>query len=198
MTEDFEQTQSLLMSQALANLHTSTVVKVMKVGSVLLEVKPVIARVVDGVVKPMPTLIKVPRLVYQGGSSFYSMPISVGDYGMLFITERCFDNWYAGTDDAKPREMRMHDYSDGFYYGGCNPESKLINITDRIHEVGDKLYEGDIEIQGNETMTGDRKQTGKITVTHVDATKYSAGGTAGATGSFDRVTVVNGLVTGGS
>lgn len=215
MSEDFEQASSLLIQQSLANLHTSTVVKVVAVGEVLLSVKPVIARVVDDAVIPMPTLVKVPRLVLQGGSSFYSMPIAVGDYGMLFITERCFDNWYAGADDVAPREMRMHDYSDGFYYGGCNPESGLIAITDRIHEVGDKLYEGNIEHQGdteqtgdvtltgNEMVTGDRNQEGTATITNVVTENLTFGACnsedqVGVSGSFDRVTVVNGIVVGGS
>lgn len=219
MSEDFNESVNMLINHAMANLHTSTVVKVVGVGATLLKVKPVIARVVDGEVKPLPVLVEVPRLVLQGGSSYYSMPISVGDYGMLFITERCFDNWYAGSDNIEPREMRMHDYSDGFYYGGVNPSSKLIEITDRIHEVGNKLYEGDLEHHGNtdqtgnvtltgdETVTGNRNQEGTATITSVITNNLTFGtsktnGVSGVTGSFNtsdnnrNITVTNGIITG--
>lgn len=40
------------------------------------------------------------------------MPLAVGDYAVLFVVERCFDEWYSGNDFKPPLEARIHDYSD--------------------------------------------------------------------------------------
>ena len=176
-----------------------------------------IARVVDGQKIELPEFKAVPPMFMQGGGSYTAHPIAVGDYALLIFTERCFDNWYGGVDNETPLEYRMHDYSDGFAIVGVNPLGGAIAIPDRITHIGDAYQEGDYEHEGDREQTGNFDLTGNMTITG-DLTVTGNGGSeqvnmdadlvqvAGreihdgrqVSGTFDVVTVVDGIVVGGS
>ena len=188
-------TINIALNNAMANLHTSTICKVMKVEENTIDVKPVINRVVDGVFFELTTFTKVPPLFMQGGASYTAHPISVGDYCLLVLTERCFDRWYSGQDFVSPAEFRMHDYSDGIAIVGLNNLAGAITIPSVIQQTGDTNQDGTYTHQGNMTQTGDYTLIGNI-----DATTYNAGGVAGVNGSFlsndgKTITVTQGLIT---
>lgn len=151
---------------ALSNLHTTVVCKVMAVNDKTIDCKPVVNRVVNGESRELPTFTKVPPVFMSGGASYETWPISVGDYCLLFVTERCYDAWYFGSDFASPIEMRMHDYSDGFALVGIQNDQGAHSIPDVITRMGDMFasgnweHEGDLNRTGNETVTGNREQTG--------------------------------------
>ncbi|MBE0469602.1 MAG: hypothetical protein IBX55_08880 [Methyloprofundus sp.] len=153
------------LSNALANLHTSTIAQITAVNKTTIDCKPVINRVVNDVGYELPIFVDVPLITLQGAGSFIAMPYAVGDYCILFFTERCFDNWYDGQDFAPPAEYRMHDYSDAFALVGVNAKADSIANSDVIRISGDVLAEGNHVHTGNYTLTGDLTVNGNINCT---------------------------------
>lgn len=194
------ETLYLALDQALADLHTACVAKVTKVNATTVDCRPVVARVVDGATIMLPEFIEVPPIFMQGGGSYTAHPIAVGDYCLLIIAERCFDRWYDGADDQPPLELRLHDYSDAFALVGINPLAAAIPIPSVIQQSGDANFDGNHTQKGNMDRTGDLTQTGDVDITgNVEATSFTVDGVPGITGTFfNSVTVVDGIVVGGS
>jgi len=153
------------IGEALSNLHTATIAKVTGVQAKTISVQPVINRVIDGRSIQLPEFTKVPPVFMQGGGSYTAHPITVGDYCLLILTERCFDRWYDGADFQSPAEFRMHDYSDGLAIVGVNPLASAITIPSVIQQTGDTNQDGDYTHQGDRTQTGDQTVIGNL---HVD------------------------------
>ena len=153
------------IGEALSNLHTATIAKVMSVQEKTISVQPVINRVVDGKSIQLPEFTKVPPLFLQGGGSYTAHPIAIGDYCLLILTERCFDRWYSGSDFQDPAEFRMHDYSDGIAIVGINPQAGALTIPSVIQQTGDANADGDHTHQGDRTQTGNQTIIGDL---HVD------------------------------
>ena len=153
------------IGEALSNLHTATIAKVMSVQEKTISVQPVINRVVDGKSIQLPEFTKVPPLFLQGGGSYTAHPIAIGDYCLLILTERCFDRWYSGSDFQDPAEFRMHDYSDGIAIVGINPTAGALTIPCVIQQTGDANADGDHTHQGDRTQTGNQTIIGDL---HVD------------------------------
>jgi len=153
------------IGEALSNLHTATIAKVTAVQEKTISVQPVINRVVDGKSITLPQFTKVPPLFLQGGGSYTAHPITVGDYCLLILTERCFDRWYSGSDFQDPAEFRMHDYSDGIAIVGINPQAGALTIPSVIQQTGDTNQDGDYTRQGSLVQIGDMTITGNL---HVD------------------------------
>ncbi len=163
--EELYETINQALLFALANTHTIVVSKVTKVNSKTINCTPVTNRFVNGESKPLPEFEDVPPIFIQGGSSSLSMPISVGDYAILFVAERCFDAWYNGDDFVAPLEMRMHDYSDSFALVGINNLEGAITIPDVIELIGDMKADGNWEHNGNLNSVGDWVHEGSETIT---------------------------------
>jgi len=153
------------IGEALSNLHTATVAKVTAVQEKTISVQPVINRVIDGRSIQLPEFTKVPPVFMQGGGSYTAHPITVGDYCLLVLTERCFDRWYSGADFQDPAEFRFHDYSDGIAIVGINPQAGALTIPSVIQHTGDTNQDGDYTHQGDRTQTGDQTIIGNL---HVD------------------------------
>ena len=151
-----------------ASIHTQTIAKVVAVNSTTIDVKPVINRVVNEVSIELPTFIKVPPIFLSGGGSSVTMPLAVGDYCLLFFTERCFDMWYEGTDFVNPLELRMHDYSDGFALVGIMTASNALNIPDEITISGNSTQTGDYTLNGNQIINGNLTVNGTIFADRVE------------------------------
>ena len=152
------------IGEALSNLHTATIAKVMSVQEKTISVQPVINRVVDGKSIQLPQFTKVPPLFLQGGGSYTAHPIAIGDYCLLILTERCFDRWYSGSDFQDPAEFRMHDYSDGIAIVGINPKAGALTIPSVIQQTGDTNQDGDYTRQGSLVQIGDMTITGHLHV----------------------------------
>lgn len=149
---------------ALSNLHTTTVARITVVNGDTIDCQPVINRRVNGEDVPLPVFVDVPPITLQGGTSYIKMPYAVGDYCLLFFTERCFDRWYEGDDFALPAEYRMHDYSDGFALVGVNNRAGAIGIPSVIELIGDMFAQGNHVHEGNVTQTGNYDLTGDMTI----------------------------------
>ena len=162
---DLLSTITLGITQALSNTHTNLVAKVVKVNATTIDVQPVIAREVNGKAIPLPVFPEVPIINFLGGSSSIQMPITVGDDCILFVSERCLDNWYFGNDNQKPLSSRMFDYSDSVALIGLKNKANELVIPDRIKMVGDCLQLGEYEHQGNRSQMGDFTIQGNINQT---------------------------------
>ena len=159
------------IANALINTHTATIGRVVKVNDTTIDVQPVINHVHNGIDVKLPIFPKVPPVFLQGGASYDAHPIAVGDYCLLIVVERAYDNWYAGSDEVRPPERRMHDYSDTFAIVGVNPLAKAISIPSTIVRkgnstvTGDYTHEGDYDITGNVTINGNLTVNGDINCT---------------------------------
>lgn len=158
------ETLQIALKQAQANLHTSTIGRVVKVNEKTVDIQPVINRKVDGEDIKLPVFVEVPVMHLHGGSSYTAYPISVGDYALLIFTERCFDNWYEGRDETLPLEFRMHDYSDAVAIVGLYNRAGEITIPKVITHIGDVYEVGDHEHIGNVEQTGNLIIKGNVTV----------------------------------
>lgn len=173
--EELYETINEALSFALANLHTNVLCKVTQVNEKTINCKPVMNRVVNGKSVELPVFEEVPPVFMSGGTSYTAHPISVGDYCLLSISERCFDTWYNGDDFVSPLELRMHDYSDAFAIVGLHNEAGAITIPTVITQMGDLYADGnhvhdgtmvrtgDTTINGNLDVDGDITCTGRIT-----------------------------------
>ena len=162
---DLLSTIGLGIAQALSNTHTNLVAKVVKVNAKTIDVQPVVAREVNGQTKPLPVFPDVPVINFLGGSSSIQMPINEGDDCILFVSERCLDNWYFGNDNQKPLSPRMFDYSDSVAFVGLKNKAGELEIPDTIKITGDTKAIGDWDITGNIEITGNINQTGTNTIT---------------------------------
>lgn len=165
------------IDEALANLHTAVIARVTAVGETTITCKPVVARVVDGNNVTLPEFRDVPPVFMRGGNSYTAHPIAVGDYALLIISERCFDAWYNGNDNAPPADYRMHDYSDGFALVGISPLAGAIPIPNRVRRAGDSEVTGDYEHTGDYMLTGNVTIVGNLTVTGSGGGQVNMSGT---------------------
>ena len=150
----------------LSELHTITIAKITKVNTKTIDVKPVFKRKIKDKEIDYPIFTDVPPIFLHGGSNYHSFPLIVGDYCLLLVNERCYDNWYDGIDDKTPLEYRMFDYSDSFALVGIQPKSRAISIpTDgRTNMIGDTYVEGDYEHIGQLNRTGNTNLIGNLVI----------------------------------
>lgn len=207
-TKQILNTMALAIEQALANMHTATIAKVTAVNETTIDCKPVFNRLDKGKEYELPVFPEVPIIVLQGGSSHHAFPVAVGDYCLLFFTERCSDGWYNGQDFVLPLEYRMQDYSDGFALVGLNNLAGAITIPSVVqmtgdhNQDGDYVHIGDREQTGIFTLIGNLLQTGDLTTSgKLSGGTLNINGQEGVSGSFQNhtggtVTVTNGVITG--
>jgi hypothetical protein len=82
----------------------------------------------DGVSFAYPPILGCPLVTVQGNLSApvaVVMPVAVGDKCLLFVADRCLDNWKLSGAPAPLPNLRMHDISDGFAFVGVNPVAAL-------------------------------------------------------------------------
>ena len=149
---------------SLVDTHTTLIAKITKVNQKTIDCKPVISRLVNDKAVDLPVFIEVPIINFLGGSSSIQMPLAVGDYAVLFVVERCFDEWYSGNDFKPPLEARIHDYSDCIAFVGLKNMSGELDIPTVITILGDGYIQGNYNIDGNVTRIGNENITGIVTI----------------------------------
>lgn len=149
---------------ALVDTHTTLIAKITKVNQKTIDCKPVISRLVNNKTVDLPTFVDVPIINFLGGSSSIQMPLSVGDYAVLFVIERCFDEWYSGNDFKPPLEARIHDYSDCIALVGLKNMQGELDIPTVITMMGDVYFQGNHEHNGNLTRSGNVNIIGDINI----------------------------------
>ena len=183
---------------------------------------------VDGVKRyqDYPLMLECPLMFLNGGGSHLTMPVQAGDSCIILFNDRDIDNWFIEGGVKAPNTKRKHDLSDALAIVGVrNLQNALTDYpSDAVRLQYDTANKVEIKTGTIETTTPLLKQTGNATV-EGDATvtgglavggnvTSQSGGTVtfdspvsttgdlsagnGATGTFTTVTVVNGIVTGGS
>lgn len=142
------------IEQALSNYSKIIWGKVVKVNEKTIDIQPGFKGLYNGEERQLPLLINVPPMFLHGGSSYRADPISVGDFALVFIADRCIEQWYYGNDNQVPRQFRMHDLADAFAIVGIRQLANAITIPNVITEIGDKYIEGDYIHYGNVTING--------------------------------------------
>jgi len=173
------------ISKALSNTHTSIIAKIVKVNVSTIDCQPVLRRkkTEDESIK-LPIFTEVPIITMQGGKSNILMPLSIGDYVLLIVHERCFDYWYTyGYDDNLPPLNRMHDYSDCFALCGVNTQDNELPIPSVTTINGDLIINGDVNIQGNLTVTGKITADDCLTTSGVSLKNHIHGGVQSGSGN---------------
>ncbi|MDR0454704.1 MAG: hypothetical protein LBH05_07840 [Deferribacteraceae bacterium] len=150
MTDLYEIIKKIIRRE-FADIHTVLPAKVTKVNETTINCQPVINRVKDDESIDMPEFAEVPLMTLQGGGCYIQLPVAVGDYCLLLVSERCCDRWYKGQDNMPPLSGRMFDYSDCFAVVGINPENTAFEIPEEGEIIiktknGDyvKIKDGDI------------------------------------------------------
>lgn len=194
--EELSRIASIVVRNALSNMHTILIARVVKVGTNLIDCQPVINRQVDGKSRTLPLLVDVPPIFLHGGTSYTAHPISIGDYALILINERCYDRWYSGQDEIEPLELRMHDYSDGFALVGVNPLAGLIDIPSLIQIQGDSDQQGNKTHTGNYTLTGDMTINGDLIVNgNIECDSFTCNGNGSFTGTVTASQFIGGCCT---
>lgn len=155
----------------------------------------------DGIkiLKEKPILLEVPCFILYGGNAFITMPISAGDNCIILFNDREIDNWFMNGDVQAPNTRRAHDLSDAIAIVGLKNLQNTISgyITDGLRIAFGSDTRIDIKDDAINSVASLLTHTGDISCTgNISAATFTADN--GATGSFNVVTVVNGIVTGGS
>jgi len=118
--------QMFLISQALARLSTSTLVRVVAVtnaGGVApvgyVDVQPLVNQL-DGAGNAVPhaVLHNLPYFRLQGGTDAIILDPKIGDIGIAVFASRDISAVKASKAQANPGSWRAHDMADGLYVGG--------------------------------------------------------------------------------
>jgi hypothetical protein len=166
----------------------------------------------------------VPIYTLGGGGVTITFPIKVGDECLVLFCDREIYNWYLTGQISAPTSPRLHDFSDaiclcglrsvpnnlsgistseaqirsndGATSIGLNPTTYKITLTSTVEVIVNSpltTIVGNMNVEG--TGGGDTA-TIDCNLTQTTGKVFKAGN--GATGTFNVVTVVNGIVTGGS
>jgi len=90
-----------------------------------------ILRRMGGRSQPPLELLNVPVMFPGVGDYSLSFPISKGDTGCVFFSQRNIDNWLEGLT-AEPANQRLHDYSDAVYMPGLRLEGNAVDIPNAL------------------------------------------------------------------
>jgi len=193
-------------------------------ATIRIAIKKIISEEADGtkILKEHPLIMQCPVMTYFGGNSFISCPIAAGDNCIVLFCDRDIDEWlYAGGVQA-PNSRRIHDINDAIAIVGIRnfqnsisdflangirlsfaADSRIDLTEDAIDSIAELFtHNGNMEITGSLTIRGNvYGEAGGAVLLNSDLTQtsgkvLSAGN--GATGTFNVVTVLNGIVTGGS
>ncbi len=176
-------------------------------ASIELALKKVLSIEADGtrIYAERPKLLACPCVTLFGGASFLSMPIAAGDSCLVLFNDQEIDNWYEKGGVQPTSTFRRHDLSDAIAIVGIRSlQNSIVGyLTDGVRLAFDEnchidLLSGLINIfTVMMTLNGSMQITGDLSVTGTSSAAVIQSGN-GATGTFTTVTVVDGIVTGGS
>jgi len=169
------------------NIHTCIPCEVVAVNNDRVDVVPIYKNMKIGTTKNIrmetgeyirvddydcPALLNCPVCMLVNSVAKITIPISVGDQGLLVISEKDIRNW----KEAKGKILasaRKFDMNDGFFIPfinqsitGLSTDSIVIDYKGTKIEVTETKIEvtGDIEITGDLKVTGALQVTGEATI----------------------------------
>ncbi len=159
----------------------------------------------SGIVRsqPRPLLSDCPVQFPAGGGCSLTFPVEKGDECLVVFASRCIDSWWQSGDIQGQAEVRMHDLSDGFALLGFRSQPRVIHgisataaqlrtddgaafieVNPTSHAItltapGGLTINGDVQINGKATTTGDVK-AGTISLQNHKTSNVTPGsGTSG-------------------
>lgn len=194
-------------------------------ATIQLALKTVISVAPDGTrtLQERPLILECPCFFPFGGGSYLSMPIQAGDNCIVLFNDREIDNWFQNGGMQTPSTYRTHDSSDAFalvgiknlqtaigdyIVNGCrlayNATSRMTLTNNQIETIAELfLHNGDMRITGDLTIEGVTKGNSGSGNWELEANLVQESGKSihagnGANGTFNVVTVVDGIVISGS
>ena len=171
-------------------------------ATIRIAIKKVIEESLDGskTYKEHPLLMQCPVMTIFGGGSFMNMPIAKGDSCIVLFCDRELDEWLYNGGVQAPVTPRMHDISDAIAIVGIkhyqNSISDFLANGIRISFAADSRI--DLTNDQIESIADLFKHNGNMRVTgNLDVSGTIKAGN-GATGTFNVVTVQDGIVVSGS
>jgi len=182
------------------------------------EIKPDGTRVLE----EYPLIKECPVVTMFGGDSFINLPIQPGDNCLVFFNDREIDQWLYNGGVQTPVTPRVHDISDAIALVGIRhyqnsiaqflangirisfaADSRIDLQENAINSIAEIFtHTGDFRVDGNFYVTGDMYgENGdalRVRTDIVQQAGFELHAGNGATGTFNVVTVVDGIVTGGS
>ena len=73
---------------------------------------------VEGVEHVAPPICEVHVVQYGDKDFFVETQIEIGSEGILFFSQRCFDNWRDSGQISSQSVIRFHDVSDAYFLAG--------------------------------------------------------------------------------
>ena len=178
------------IKRAQSNVYTALPAKVLSFNGHTVSCQVMINRVnANGQEITIPPLVDVPAQFPHAGGFCITVPIKVGDEGLVVFSSRCIDGWYASGSQSKPLDNRINDLSDGFFIVGCN------SVTNKIPDFYNdgasmqtddgatyiRLTEGTIYIKGNIEHEGNTDQIGNY---NQNGSFNQSGGNTKSTGTI--------------
>lgn len=143
----------------------------------------------------MPVILKAPLCYMRSGNYMVTIPVQVGDTGMLIISQRDISIWKQKGDIQPQGEVSVFDINDGvflpFVPNQVNKISDYNNNALEIRADSDKIT---LDGSGTITFNAKIKSTAQIEGAMLKADN-GATGTMTASSHTGSITVVDGIVT---
>jgi len=149
----------------------------------------------------LPLLTDVPVIFPRGGGCTITFPVKAGDECLVVFSDRCIDFWWQNGGVQEPVDPRQHDLSDAFAFVGPQSQAqKISGISTTSVQVrtddGSSFIElmqggnvnittplltvnGNIQVNGTVTSTGDQVAKGISQTGHVHSGVQSGGSQTG-------------------
>lgn len=159
----------------------------LQTASIQIAIKKVLEINDDGteVLENYPLLVECPVMVLSGGSSHLTLPISKGDTCIVLFNDREIDRWFSTGEVSTTTSYRKHDKSDAI---------AIIGIRNMQNAISD-YYAGGVEISSGIAKL---RISPMVITSNVPFMAAQLSAANGATGTFNVVNVVNGIVVSGS
>jgi len=109
------------------------------------DVQPMINQITgDGVAIPHGVIHGIPYFRMQGGTDAIILDPKVGDYGIMMCADKDISSLKANRSVSNPGSARVHDLSDGIYFGG---------LLNGVPTQFMRFYNGGIEIRSPDRIT---------------------------------------------
>jgi hypothetical protein len=163
------------IEQRLTDLHTAMPGKVSSYDSAsgLATIEPQLKRKYIGDEDPitLPLIVNVPVMHPRTSKAHIRLPVSVGDQGMIFWSERSMDLWLEQGRAVDPEDDRKFSLSDAVFHPGPFAKNSPMSIkgsSTSLEMTNDKAFidigaNGNIKIE-NPKVTVEFKADGNISV----------------------------------
>ena len=95
----------------------------------------------------MPLISNVPVAFQRAEKAHFSLPLSVGDTGLIIFSERSIDLWLERGVCVDPEDPRKFHLSDAIFFPGVSPKTKALERQGKDDSVEIRNDKAFIELQ---------------------------------------------------